>query len=95
MKRFSKLFYFTVIAGGILGAIYAGGVVLLLKAEAGAVNAQCSVAKEDCTEKCFHQILPLFSIAELFGVVAILFVTYAAGKKFIKAASRSSGTDGA
>lgn len=84
MKRFSRLFWFTVIAGTLSSVLLSGELLFLLSTRLDTMNALCGQGKHACGSQSFQNVFQLFCIAELAGTVSLFWAAHLIGRSFIK-----------
>jgi hypothetical protein len=86
MKRFSGIFWFTVIAGTLSSVLLSGELLSLLSTRLDRMTALCGRGIDACSSESMQDAFRLFCIAELAGNLSLFWAAHLIGRSFIKPA---------
>jgi cytochrome bd-type quinol oxidase subunit 2 len=87
MRRFSRLFWFTVFAGSLSSPVIFGAALRIFTAHMNGMDALCRQGKPDCSWESVRHLYYVACTAHVTGTLASFGLAYIIGRSFIKPAA--------
>jgi membrane associated rhomboid family serine protease len=90
MKRFSRLFWFTAIAGALSSLLFFLAALRFFAAQAHQMDALCRQGKPECSWESLQHLYHVACTAHVGGTLLSFGLAYIIGRGFIKPAATSA-----
>ena len=86
MQRFSRLFWFTVLAGTLSAALFSYGLLSCLGAHLNEMTTLCTARNDSCSAESIDRAFHLFFVTEMAGTLLLFWFAHRIGLRFIQPA---------
>ena len=84
MQRFSRLFWFTVLVGGLSSLLLTSAALWFFQTQAAELGASCAQGKSSCASQASLQhLLRVAFVAQVTGTLLSFGLAYYMGRRFI------------